>query len=277
MHNNNNSASLINILRPLILFLQSQKRRLLYVFLGILLFFTTKHVIIFLAPAGYSKQKCMTSLYEIRKSEELIRIFTLVAKMHNFTWWIDYGALLGIVRGGSLIPYDKDIDATCLDEDMYKLHSLEPHLQKFGVKKLGSTFVWAEDYDRMLNGQHEEVASKLEFYPVVPTEEGYVLRPDILPHINAKSIGGRIWWFLLRWTGVAFHRKENVFPLSEVQMKRFIPPKRTKMVKNKETGVEEEVEIDDEDDEKDETRMLQKQQANRRDELEMHEVDESDR
>ena len=200
--------------------------------------------------------------------------------MHNFTWWLDYGALLGVVRGGTLIPYDKDIDATCLAQDMFKLHSLEPHLQKYGIKKYGATFVWNDDYERMINGQEEEVVSKLEFYGVVVTAEGYVVRPDVLQYIHARSIGGRIWWFLLRYTGVAIHREENIFPLKEVEMQRFIPPRRTKMVKNEKTGREEEVELESEHD--DETAQLQKRQRKAKskegkEDFELFEVDENDR
>lgn len=46
------------------------------------------------------------------------------------TWWIDYGTLLGQIRFGGLIPWDKDGDLGIMAEDRDKLLASFPRIQK---------------------------------------------------------------------------------------------------------------------------------------------------
>lgn len=48
------------------------------------------------------------------------------------TWWADYGTLLGALRHGGLIPWDKDADLGILAEDRAKLLSAFPLLLSVG-------------------------------------------------------------------------------------------------------------------------------------------------
>lgn len=50
------------------------------------------------------------------------------------TWWLDFGALLGIYRDGDLIPHDNDLDLVVLDPDW---DMLKAHLaKKFGESRV---------------------------------------------------------------------------------------------------------------------------------------------
>ncbi|MCR4923505.1 MAG: LicD family protein [Lachnospiraceae bacterium] len=46
-------------------------------------------------------------LYEVDK----------ICRNHNIKWWMDWGSMLGVVRHGSITPWDDDIDISMLRED----------------------------------------------------------------------------------------------------------------------------------------------------------------
>ena len=47
---------------------------------------------------------------------------------NNITYWLDYGALLGAVRNGELIPWDSDVDLGVLAEDVEKICSFKDQI-----------------------------------------------------------------------------------------------------------------------------------------------------
>lgn len=204
-------------------------RKIILYIVGFLLFVQfVKWCVFKLAPTGYTKQKCMTPLREIRKSENLIEIFTRVADMHNFTWWMDYGALLGTIREGTLLPFDKDIDGGCLEADTYKLWSLEPILNQYGIRRYGTTYVWNEDLEKMETGQEEAVVAKLEFFTPIMTRRGWTTRQDVIHFMKGETLADRIWWVLLRYTGVVFQTEEDLFPTFRAPLRRYMPDRKVK-------------------------------------------------
>jgi hypothetical protein len=68
-------------------------------------------------------------------------------------WWLDYGSLLGWVRNGGMIPFDKDGDLGVLGEDGAKLRALMPSLVRAGLYP-----TWAEKKpDRWRTGDRMKV------------------------------------------------------------------------------------------------------------------------
>lgn len=53
---------------------------------------------------------------------------------NNLHYWLDFGGLLGIIRTGELIPYDKDIDIGIFEEDIDKYNSLEKQITDKGYR-----------------------------------------------------------------------------------------------------------------------------------------------
>lgn len=51
---------------------------------------------------------------------------------HGIFHWLDYGSLLGAVRGGELIPWDSDADFGFLASDVGRLLALEPEIAAAG-------------------------------------------------------------------------------------------------------------------------------------------------
>src|SRR3954451_3168740 len=51
---------------------------------------------------------------------------------HGIVHWLDYGTLLGAVRGGELIPWDEDVDFGILARDVDAVRALRPEIEAAG-------------------------------------------------------------------------------------------------------------------------------------------------
>lgn len=74
------------------------------------------------------RQCCIDSMNQM-----LIDAATIFSK-NNLHYWLDYGGLLGIVRSGELIRYDKDLDIGIFEEDIDKYNSLESQFVDKGYR-----------------------------------------------------------------------------------------------------------------------------------------------
>jgi LicD family len=51
---------------------------------------------------------------------------------HGILHWLDWGALLGAVRGGELVPWDGDVDFGVMREDRERIFALAPEIERAG-------------------------------------------------------------------------------------------------------------------------------------------------
>jgi LicD family len=97
---------------------------------------------------------------------ELTFFIADLLERHGITYWLDYGTLLGAVRGGELIPWDADADLSVMVDDLERILALEPEVAVAGHRlQLRDRFVrvsysavnevhldlflWAREGDRM--------------------------------------------------------------------------------------------------------------------------------
>jgi hypothetical protein len=94
---------------------------------------------------------------------ELLRYVTELLTHEGITWWADYGTVLGAVRHGGMVPWDKDTDLGVLESDRGKIMDLGRRLKRAGLEFCGAAsgtikfrassvnhtncdcFAWAED------------------------------------------------------------------------------------------------------------------------------------
>ncbi len=70
-------------------------------------------------------------------TENLTKMLIHLARVFNengLHYWLDWGALLGLIRDKALIPWDKDIDFGIFEEDIEKYNSLKPKIEIAGYK-----------------------------------------------------------------------------------------------------------------------------------------------
>ena len=75
---------------------------------------------------------------------------------HNFEYWLDAGTLLGAVRHGKFIPWDKDIDLGTWCENIPKLRSISHELRNRGFE------VFLDEYGHEFIVKNKKC--KLEFF-----------------------------------------------------------------------------------------------------------------
>ncbi|MGH9057473.1 MAG: LicD family protein [Acidimicrobiales bacterium] len=64
-----------------------------------------------------------------------LAVFTdALLSQHGIAHWLDYGALLGAVRSGELIPWDSDVDFGCFRSDLGRLALLREEIAAAGYE-----------------------------------------------------------------------------------------------------------------------------------------------
>lgn len=63
--------------------------------------------------------------------DNFVEIVTFLTR-HGIDYWLDQGSLLGVVRDGALLPWDKDIDIAVWEDGFERLLGLRRELRRLG-------------------------------------------------------------------------------------------------------------------------------------------------
>jgi len=67
---------------------------------------------------------CFRTEKEMEDLRHLVHKFHDIATFFDVPYWIDYGTLLGAVKIGDVLPWDRDVDVSMRIEDLYRLRRL---------------------------------------------------------------------------------------------------------------------------------------------------------
>lgn len=117
---------------------------------------------------------------------QLLRIFDAVCRRQGWTYWLDYGTMLGSVRHRGFIPWDDDLDVAMPRSDYEKAQKELPKL----LEPYGIPIIVQQNDPAMMMGigyRHEETGIWMDVFPVdmcdraqTNHEERNKLQKDIL-------------------------------------------------------------------------------------------------
>lgn len=121
----------------------------------------------------------------------------------NITWWVDFGSLLALRRGGDkLTPWDDDFDVSVVGASPERLRAaLQPHVA-FPVLLVGrdmaqmvcgrvhaDVFLWARDTDHLVqSGIGSTVVTSRRLHNILPTHRTRFLGVDAQIPANTTAI-----------------------------------------------------------------------------------------
>lgn len=66
--------------------------------------------------------------------KNLLKGLAIIFNKSGLRWWLDWGGLLGLIRDGRLIAYDKDLDFGLFYEDLAEINKLSVVIDAYGYK-----------------------------------------------------------------------------------------------------------------------------------------------
>ena len=87
---------------------------------------------------SYLRPPCCTA-----HLKELLFFTRDLLTRHHILHWLDWGALLGAVRGGELVPWEGDVDFGVMRQDRERIVALDPEIERAGfVLDLSDPCTW---------------------------------------------------------------------------------------------------------------------------------------
>eukprot|EP01089_Gocevia_fonbrunei_P014836 TRINITY_DN4172_c0_g1_i2.p1 TRINITY_DN4172_c0_g1~~TRINITY_DN4172_c0_g1_i2.p1 ORF type:complete len:254 (-),score=21.39 TRINITY_DN4172_c0_g1_i2:10-771(-) len=156
-------------------------------------------------PSGYIEKPCYLDQNEIETLHYLLYNIDEVFQSINFTYWIDFGTLLGAVRHGDVIPWDKDADISYLEKNDHLLEDkglVRQLLEPRGIAMHGRTAVLKKDKP-LYEMDREQVQAKVEMFGWIESDDSkYLGRSDFDFDRNSTNIITLLYAALLRfWHG----------------------------------------------------------------------------
>ena len=187
---------------------------------------------------------------------QLLKIFDAVCKKHGFSYWLDFGTLLGAVRHKGFIPWDDDLDVSMPREDFEKAMEVLPEEMKtYGIDVVPfdlwpdavfgfsyrhkETGIWldvfpadryyVEDYsDEKLSGISKSLQDYQKYYLKkrlkISKQDMFKAKDKFVSTYSqsTKNTAGYICNDPEFDTWVCLHKINVVYPLSEISFENFV-------------------------------------------------------
>lgn len=97
---------------------------------------------------------------------EMLFRFSLINKQLKLKYWLEGGTLIGAIREGAILSWDKDVDVSMLESDRKILWKNQNLIKKFGLKTNYSDSIYRIDFKnvymdifsyQLKNGLYQEV------------------------------------------------------------------------------------------------------------------------
>jgi hypothetical protein len=129
---------------------------------------------------------------------EMLFRFSMVIKQLKLKYWLEGGTLIGAIREGAILSWDKDVDVSMLESDRKILWENKNTIKKFGLKT-----------------NYTDSIYRIDFKNVYMDIFSYELKNGIYQEIN--------WRNRTRWPE-SYYKPKQLFPLKNAKLGPLIQP-----------------------------------------------------
>lgn len=122
-----------------------------------------------------------------KRMVEDLRDMKEILDKHNIKYWLDWGTLLGAVRGGEIIEGDKDIDIGMMESDYGKIISILPEIKKKG-------FLVHKTPLQIPKPSFEKSKYKIDIWPYFQLDKNNFVTYNYV--VLLKGLVAKVLWFI---------------------------------------------------------------------------------